>query len=457
MLHTSSTNSRRMRPERVPVLRLGSARPHGQRDPPGGYRPCHVVSLRDHGARPGVALAIAIALIVGCAPVGPPAVGAPSPDPARATPSPATPMPTPAATPRPEPAPDAPIPLVRLEPVAAPAFRSMTGLHQMPDGRWLVLEQPGRILAFREGDARASVFLDLEGVLYGGEQGLLGLALAPDFARSGVFFVHYVADGPRRVVIASFTSSTAGADPRSRAVVLQVPQPYANHKGGQLAFGPDGHLYVALGDGGSAGDPHGHGQNVDSLLGKLLRLDVRDRTRYAVPPDNPFVGGRGRPEIWAYGLRNPWRFSFDTATGTLWLGDVGQQAWEEVNIVTRGGNYGWNVMEGPDCFRAAVCDRTGLIPPVFGYPTRGGNCSVIGGYVYRGAALPELRGAYVYGDHCSGRVWALRHAGGRVTVQSEIAVLDGRISSLAQDRDGEIYVLQHALQGRVFRLAAPGR
>lgn len=360
----------------------------------------------------------------------------------------------PATTPADAPPANAELSPVQLERYTSLAFPMMTGLHQMPDGRWLVLEQQGRIMTFREGDSQATVFLDLrDRVTSGGEEGLLGLALAPDFATSGVFFVDYSAANPRRSVLSSFTSSGAEADRASERIILEVAQPFANHNGGQLAFGPDGFLYYGLGDGGSGGDPQGHGQNKDTLLGSLLRIDVRDRTRYVVPPDNPLVGQAGRPEIWAYGLRNPWRFSFDTATGALWLADVGQNSWEEVNLITKGGNYGWNIMEGAHCFRGASCDQAGLVLPIFEYARSGGDCSVTGGFVYRGSQVPALRGAYVYGDYCSGSVWALRSSAGVAGAHAEIAMSGTRIGSFAQDRAGEVYVLEHATQGRIFRIA----
>ena len=413
---------------------------------------------------PPLAVALASALLVSC--VAPPGGGGATGDGSRptatATPGPtATAGTTASAPPAADPSPDAPLPRVRLERVhSALSFERLTGAHQAPDGRWFVVEQPGRILTFREGDAQATVFLDVRSRVNaaGDEEGLLGLALAPDFDRSGVFFVNYTASGPRRTVVSSFASTGTAADPASEAVLLEVAQPFSNHNGGQIAFGPDGHLYVALGDGGSGGDPQGHGQNVETLLGTLLRIDVSDRRAYRVPADNPFVGQAGRDEIWAYGLRNSWRFSFDLETGALWAGDVGQNEWEEVNLITRGGNYGWNVMEGTHCFRTAQCDRSGLIIPITSYPNSGATgCSVTGGFVYRGAAIPALRGAYVYGDYCSGTVWALRHDGARATIEDEIGSAGFRIGSFAQDRDGEIYVLEHATRGGIHRLADAGR
>ena len=331
-------------------------------------------------------------------------------------------------------------------------FTQMTGAFQATDGRWYVLEQPGRILTFREGDARATVFVDIrDHVESGGEKGLLGFAFAPDFAQSGVFFVDYTRGGPLRTEIASFTSAAAVADKTSEVVVLEIPQPYDNHNGGQLAFGPDGYLYIGMGDGGSGGDPMRNGQNKNALLAKVLRIDVRDRTRYRIPPDNPFAAGGGRGEIWAYGLRNPWRFSFDTVTGALWLADVGQDANEEIDLITRGGNYGWNVMEARHCYNASTCDMTGLNLPIAEYPHSLG-CSVTGGFVHHGVA-PELRGVYFYGDYCSGRIWGIRFQGGQDVALAQVATAPFAIGSFAQDRAGEVYVLQYALPGAIYKIS----
>jgi len=329
-------------------------------------------------------------------------------------------------------------------------FAQLTGAFQAPDGRWYVLEQAGRVLTFRDGDARAAVFLDIrDHVEFGGEKGLLGFAFAPDFAQSGIFFVDYTRGGPLRTEIASFTSAGAVADKTSEVLVLEIAQPYDNHNGGQLAFGPDGYLYIAMGDGGSGGDPQRNGQNKNVLLAKLLRIDVRDRTRYRVPPDNPFASGGGRGEIWAYGLRNPWRFSFDTETGALWLGDVGQDSYEEIDVITKGGNYGWNVMEATHCYNASRCDMTGLELPIAEYPHSLG-CSVTGGFVHHGTA-PELRGVYFYGDYCSGRIWGLRVDSGKVTL-AQLATSGFAISAFAQDRSGEVYVLQYGSAGAIYQI-----
>ncbi|QXD17100.1 PQQ-dependent sugar dehydrogenase [Rhodocaloribacter litoris] len=326
-------------------------------------------------------------------------------------------------------------------------------------GRLFVVEQAGVIRVFenRTGVASAATFLDIRDRVNdsGNEEGLLGLAFHPDFATNGFFFVNYTATNPRRTVIARFSvdpDDPDRADPASETVILEVEQPFSNHNAGQLAFGPDGYLYVGLGDGGSAGDPLGHGQNPATLLGALLRLDVDHpdpERNYGIPDDNPFVGQAGfREELYAYGFRNPWRFSFDPATGRLWLADVGQNAWEEVDLVEKGGNYGWNVMEGTHCFNPpSGCDDTGLIPPVWEYDHSLG-ASITGGYVYRGAAVPELAGKYVYADFISGRVWALTYDGTRATSEQLLDTSLG-IASFGLDEQGELYLC--AFDGRIYR------
>ncbi len=340
-------------------------------------------------------------------------------------------------------------------------FRGLTNLTQPAagDDRLFVTEQPGRVLAFPNDEAarEAEVFLDIRDRVSdgGSEEGLLGLAFDPAYHENGYFYVYYSASGPRRSVVSRFrlNAETQQADPASEFVIMEIDQPFRNHNGGQLAFGPDGFLYVGLGDGGSGGDPMRHGRNKGTLLGSILRIDVShstSETSYAVPPDNPFVGdSSARPEIWAYGLRNPWRFSFDRETGRLWAGDVGQNSVEEVDVVEKGGDYGWNRLEGSRCFSAADCDPTGTVLPVWEYPTRG-NCSVIGGYVYRGGGIPSLTGAYVFGDFCSGRIWALRYDGQEVTEHLLLADTPLQIVSFGQDRDGGLYVLSQ--NSGIYRL-----
>jgi len=353
-----------------------------------------------------------------------------------------------------------------------PAFPSLerferpVAMAEVPgEGVMLLATQGGQVFVFeaREDVSQTSVALDWRSRTRreGNEEGLLGLALDPAFEERRAVYLYYTAsDGPRRSVVSRFTARGRGTslriDPGSEQVILEVPQPYSNHNGGAIAFGPDGMLYIALGDGGGQGDPQGNGQNVGTLLGSILRIDVRGLP-YHVPPDNPFVGKAGaRGEIWAYGFRNPWRFSFDRATGTMWAGDVGQNSWEEVDIVRRGRNYGWNVMEGRACFRPPQgCHSEGLEPPVAVYPTRDGNCAVTGGYVYRGRALPALQGFYVFADYCSGRLWALDADAAESGTEVDAALLldtSLAIASFAEDLAGEVYLL--AFDGRIYRLAA---
>ena len=353
-----------------------------------------------------------------------------------------------------------PLETLRLEPLWADReFREPTNLVQAHDGRLLVTEQDGRVWAFDPSVSEvpaATEFLNITDRVSSrrSEEGLLGLALDP--ADEQFLYVYYSAADPRRSVVSRFTlaADQSRVDPDSELVILEVGQPYANHNGGQIAFGPDGHLYIGLGDGGSAGDPLGSGQDTSTLLGSILRIDVSQATPerpYAIPSDNPFASGGGRGEIWAYGLRNPWRFSFDRATGELWAGDVGQNRWEEIDLIQRGANYGWNRLEGNHCFSARDCDRTGTVPPVWEYSLDGQPCSVIGGYVYRGAAIPWLRGVYVYGDFCTGEVFGLRYADGQVIEHQRLADTRRRIMSFAEDYEGELYLLSQ--KSGIYRLA----
>ena len=348
------------------------------------------------------------------------------------------------------------LPQVRLQRVFPNvSFDNMTGMYPLPDGRWLVTEQVGRVQLVNAQGTQSSVFLDIDPkVNSGGEEGLLGLAISPDFATSGVFYIHYSAANPRRSVFARYASSGGTGNPNSEQILFQVEDPYGNHNGGQLAFGPDGYLYIALGDGGSRLDPHGNGQNLGTLFGKILRIDVAGGGAYRVPADNPFVGQQGaRGEVWAYGLRNPWRFSFDSKTGELWAGDVGQNTLEEIDLITKGGNYGWVTMEGGSCTGGGNnCDRAGKTLPIVDYPTGGGNCAVTGGFVYHGSAVAALGGAYVYGDYCSGRIWGLRKEGAQMTENAQLADAGFGISSFAQGSDGEIYALEYKDNGGIHRL-----
>lgn len=374
----------------------------------------------------------------------------PSPQP-QASPSPASPTVT-AATPQPERE-------VRaggytlVDAVPAANFTRMVAYELIPgDDRAVVLTQEGVIYAVGDAEGSAETFLDIRDRIkrnLDNEEGLLGIAFAPDFETSREFYIYYSKDDPRRTTLSRFRAPGDTADPASEQVLLDVEQPYRNHNGGALAFGPDGMLYVGLGDGGSGGDPQGNAQNTQTLLGSILRIDVSGGAGYTIPPDNPFVGGGGRPEIFAYGFRNPWRFSFDTQTGALWAGDVGQDAVEEVDLIERGKNYGWNIMEGSSCFRAAACDTAGLTLPRAEYTHEFG-CSVTGGRVYRGSAMPELVGWYVYADYCSGNVWAFDTAD-PASEPLLIAETGLQISSFGVDADGELLLVTFA--NRIGRLA----
>ncbi len=305
----------------------------------------------------------------------------------------------------------------------------------------------------------ANIFLDIrDRVLFGGEQGLLGFAFHPNFTENGYFYVDYTADNPRRTVIARYSvvqNNLNEADKNSEEVLLEVEQPYSNHNGGQIAFGPDGYLYIALGDGGSAGDPLGNGQNRSTLLGSILRIDVDSTSagmNYGVPSDNPFVDNTEgyREEIYAYGLRNPWRFSFDPVTGWLWAGDVGQNRREEIDIIEKSKNYGWNIMEGSLCYSPPEnCDQTGLYLPIWDYSHDQGY-SITGGFVYRGSELTELIGSYIYGDYGSGRIWALSYDGVNDPVNTELLNTNLNIASFGVDGENEIYIC--AFDGKIYKL-----
>jgi len=329
-------------------------------------------------------------------------------------------------------------------------------------GRLFVLEQAGTIRVIRDGRLVSRPYLDIrDRVSAGGERGLLGLAFAPTFARDGRFYVD--ATGPDgNTFVAEFRAPDPAADtadPASERVILRIAQPFANHNGGGIIARPDGTLWIGTGDGGSAGDPQGNGQRRTTLLGKLLRIDplAAGSAPYTVPPDNPFAGRTdARGEIWAYGLRNPWRFSFDRATGDLWIGDVGQDRWEEVDRVPAGDaggrNFGWNVMEGKHCFAPSTgCGTEGLTLPVAEYD-HGQGCAITGGFVYRGAAIPALIGTYLYADSCSGRIWGL-DAAAEVPKSRLLASTGASIASFGEDDSGELFVTDIA-GGAVSRLVA---
>lgn len=319
------------------------------------------------------------------------------------------------------------------------------------DSRWYLASQVGIVYTFT-AEGEPEVFVDLrDRVAVAGEAGLLGIAFHPDFADNGEVFLSYTAPGddPFRSVIARYYSGDGGLTLAPDPVeLLSLPQPWANHNGGDIHFGPDGYLYIGFGDGGAAGDPLGHGQDTERLFGKMLRIDVDGGEPYAIPADNPFADGGGAPEIYAWGLRNPWRFAFDRETGDLWVGDVGQNLWEEVDLVVRGGNYGWSVREGASCFASDACDEPETILPVATYRNTGA-ATVVGAAVYRGTALPEQGGAFLYNDFYRGTMWSVRQGEApRVLHRSGAR----RIAAWAEDESGEIYGVRY--DGGIVRVVA---
>jgi glucose/arabinose dehydrogenase len=332
-------------------------------------------------------------------------------------------------------------------------------------GRLFVVEQTGRIRIIKGGRLVATPFLDLSAsVSHASEQGLLGLAFHPNYRSNGKLYVSYT-DRNGTSIIREYhvlASNRDRVDGSSGRTLLRLQQPYANHNGGNIAFGPDGDLYIGFGDGGSAGDPGNRAQNLGTLLGKLLRIDVNRRTGtlpYGIPSSNPFVGRSGLDQIWAYGLRNPWRWSFDRATGDLWIGDVGQDRWEEVDRALassdrnagRGLNFGWKVMEASHCYSpSSGCSRTGKTLPLTEYGHTGGRCSVTGGFVYRGSVYPDLVGAYLFADYCSGEIWYVSRGAERGTVPTLALDSGALITSFGQDEAGELYIADG--NGSVYRL-----
>ena len=328
--------------------------------------------------------------------------------------------------------------------------------------RNFVIAQKGKIHVFSNNpDVKSSdVFLDIENkVTAGGEMGLLGMAFHPDYKKNGYFYLNYTRTrNGLETVISRFSASKTDpekADPASELILLRFSQPYSNHNGGKVAFGPDGNLYIAVGDGGSGGDPQNNGQNRSTLLGKILRINVNNSSgsmNYSIPEDNPYKGNSEgfREEIYAYGMRNPWRFSFDKNSGELWAGDVGQNKIEEIHIIKKGGNYGWNIMEADECFGSANCKTDGLILPVWSYrqgPQTGN--SVTGGHVYRGQRLEDLKGKYVYGDYVTGNIWALSPGSDGKYINKLLLKHTGTISSFGEDANNELYVCSYS-DGKIY-------
>ncbi|MBX2998425.1 MAG: PQQ-dependent sugar dehydrogenase [Caldilineaceae bacterium] len=417
-----------------------------------------------------LAASLLLAILAACAAPSPTPPAAPVVQPqteqAETTPQEFTEIATaePAQEPQAEPAVDPPV-SPALDPAAsllalAPIFTGLTQplyITAAEDGsdRLFVVEKVGRIIAYGPDRANGETFIDLSDRVRstGYEQGLLGLAFAPDFAETGHFYVNYTNQNGDTIIAryALRADDPNRGDPDSESVVMTLQQPAANHNGGMILFGPDGYLWIGTGDGGRAGDAFGHAQNPTTLLGAMLRIDVTsDPTQpYTIPADNPWVedlylGQNVSDEIWAIGLRNPWRYSFDRATGDLWIADVGQNRYEEINLVraedlNTGHNFGWPIMEGNQCYQTSNCDTTGLTPPLFDYD-HGNGCSVTGGKVYRGSAIPALEGVYIYGDFCSGRIWGYWTDAEQIA-QNALLIESGQaISSFGEDEAGEIYV-----------------
>jgi len=333
------------------------------------------------------------------------------------------------------------------------------------DNRLFIVEKGGLIRIIKNGTLLETPFLDIHRLVStGGEQGLLGLAFDPGYATNGRFYVSYTdTSGDSKIVRYSVSGNPDIAQTAPDRVLLTIDQPFANHNGGNIVFGPDGYLYIGMGDGGSGNDPHGNGQDKTDLLGSLLRIDVRPQDDYTIPGDNPFISQpSARPELWDIGLRNPWRFSFDRKTGDLYIADVGQNAREEINVAPsaqgrgKGINYGWNIMEGAICTPGVDpnCNKTGLTLPVLDYDQSNGNCSVTGGYVYRGSAIPGIQGTYFYADYCAGWVKSFVYRNGAATDHKEWKSLSpgGNITSFGEDGQGELYILTS--QGGVYRIIA---
>ena len=331
--------------------------------------------------------------------------------------------------------------------------------------RIFLLSQKGVIHVFpnKPDVKQAEEFLNIIPLVRsGGEMGLLGLAFHPDYKTNGFFYVNYTKGNPLETIVSRFkvrADNPQKADPQSELVLLRFGQPYSNHNGGKVAFGNDGYLYISAGDGGSGGDPGNRAQNKKELLGKILRIDVNKTEgdlNYSIPADNPFATNQEgfRKEIYAFGLRNVWRFNFDRQTGLLWAGDVGQNKLEEVDIIQKGGNYGWRIMEANECYKSDNCDKTGLIAPVWSYEQGfSTGRSVTGGYVCRDITLPSLNGKYVYGDYATGNIWALTYADNKAGKNDLIATIDGGLSSFGEDSKSNLYVLSYG-PGKIYKLTA---
>lgn len=345
---------------------------------------------------------------------------------------------------------------IKLEKIAT-GFKRPVAIQFIPgfNDRYYIVEQGGLLKLVIGNTVQPTPALDISRIIDGGnsETGFLGFAFHPQFATNRRIFVNYTTNGALTTHVSEFrVDANLKVDAASEKVLLSVPQPFSNHNGGDIHFGPDGYLYISLGDGGSGGDPNGNGQNLKTLLAKMLRIDIDHGSPYSIPASNPTWSEPGaRREIFAYGLRNAWRFSFDRVTGELWAGDVGQNKFEEIDLIVKGGNYGWRLREGKHCFNPqSNCPTANLIEPIFEYP-RSEGASITGGYVYRGRNIPELIGAYLYADYVSLNLWSLRYDGTRVTNQRLLMNAGIAISSFGEDHEGELYALDHG-KGTVFKI-----
>jgi len=347
-----------------------------------------------------------------------------------------------------------------LKPVAS-GFAKPLYLTHAHDQRLFVVQQAGQIMIIEGGVTRPTPFLDIKTRVgsNGNEQGLLSVAFHPNYQKNGLFYVNYTnLEGSTTIARYNVSADPNVADEISEQILLTIPQPYSNHNGGHILFGPDGYLYIGMGDGGAANDPHNNGQSLNTLLGKILRLDVDTGSPYGVPQDNPFITtAAARPEIWSFGWRNPWRMAFDAATGDLYVADVGQNQYEEVDVELAGSgggqNYGWRLMEASHCFNPTSCDPATLkvVMPIAEYPHSQG-CSVTGGYVYHGTQFPQLNGVYLYADYCTGTVWGLRHEADGSWSQAELLASGKIISSFGLDAAGELYLIDHR-NGEVWQVS----
>jgi glucose/arabinose dehydrogenase len=375
----------------------------------------------------------------------------PPPDTASEAAGEVTPTPegiSPTNTSEPAAVPESAVTAISLTPLVVGGLIRPLYLTHVGDERLFVLEQRGLIRIIENGQLLPQPFLDIEARVgdAANEQGLLGLAFDPAYGNNGRFFINYTnTNGDTVISHFRVTDDPDTADPNSEVIILTIPQPFGNHNGGQLQFGPDGYLYVGMGDGGSAGDPQSNGQNPNTLLGGILRLDINQEP-YGTPADNPFINNTGRAEMWAIGLRNPWRFSFDRLTGDMYIADVGQNIWEEVHFQPAnspgGENYGWNILEGNHCFSDANCQTDGLEFPIFEY-THDFGCSITGGYVYRGRQFPDLYGNYFVADYCTGIIWSLFPGANGIWTSNEVLRSGLVISSFGEDTHGELYVIDH--------------